>query len=477
MASSAEGGDVQRFLDRLDPLSQPLLVVVAPSGTCSWASIGPVSTPSSTQCTVTPVVRTPAASASRIACAPGKAGSSADGCSRCGTGSTTVGAEHAHEAGEHDEVGLVGGERGGERLVPLRAVREVGERIAKGRDVRGLGPGQRRAVRARSEPTATTSGRRAGSSRMACNVVPLPDARTTSRGTGSPYPASWSVPSSSASGLSSPAAGIGERILDRAEQQGRRGDLAAAEASGEQQDTHPGRGDHAGFEPEGEPELPRRSPELGEPPGADRATSLPREDGADQPGADRAGTGDLPALHRFGGAAGDTNIARPASNGARTTSPHTGALAPAPDGSAANSGKAGRVPCAAPPTVTPLPTPTAKPGPARYTGTGDDRVRRGQHAEQQHRRAGPAAAHLARQGFDLVVVHRERSDDEHGAGGEIDRDGRRCCARGRAEPLRDAGAQLLHQGAGPDEAGTAADREEDGPGVPRRRPARCSCRA
>ncbi len=39
--------------------------------------IGPVSTPSSTQCTVTPVDLAPAASASRTACPPGKAGSSA----------------------------------------------------------------------------------------------------------------------------------------------------------------------------------------------------------------------------------------------------------------------------------------------------------------------------------------------------------------------------------------------------------------
>ncbi|CAB5056622.1 unannotated protein [freshwater metagenome] len=39
--------------------------------------IGPVSTPSSTQCTVVPVTATPAASASLTACAPGKFGNSA----------------------------------------------------------------------------------------------------------------------------------------------------------------------------------------------------------------------------------------------------------------------------------------------------------------------------------------------------------------------------------------------------------------
>src|SRR5207253_9471976 len=46
------------------------------SGTGSWRMTGPVSRPSSTKCTVTPVVSTPAASASSIARAPGKAGRS-----------------------------------------------------------------------------------------------------------------------------------------------------------------------------------------------------------------------------------------------------------------------------------------------------------------------------------------------------------------------------------------------------------------
>ena len=45
-------------------------------GTASWATIGPPSSVASTRWTVTPVTATPAASASRIACAPGNAGSS-----------------------------------------------------------------------------------------------------------------------------------------------------------------------------------------------------------------------------------------------------------------------------------------------------------------------------------------------------------------------------------------------------------------
>src|SRR5581483_6758168 len=56
------------------------------TGTGSWRSTGPVSTPSSTRCTVTPVVSTPAATASSIARRPGKSGRS-DGWTltiRCG---------------------------------------------------------------------------------------------------------------------------------------------------------------------------------------------------------------------------------------------------------------------------------------------------------------------------------------------------------------------------------------------------------
>ena len=49
------------------------------TSTARWARIGPVSTPSSTRCSVQPVTVTPCASASRTACAPGNAGSSA-GC-------------------------------------------------------------------------------------------------------------------------------------------------------------------------------------------------------------------------------------------------------------------------------------------------------------------------------------------------------------------------------------------------------------
>ena len=47
----------------------------AATGTACWATIGPPSSVSSTMWTVTPVTRAPPASASRTACAPGKAGS------------------------------------------------------------------------------------------------------------------------------------------------------------------------------------------------------------------------------------------------------------------------------------------------------------------------------------------------------------------------------------------------------------------
>ena len=116
------------------------------TSTGCWASTGPVSTPSSTQCTVTPVVGTAAASASRIACAPGKSGSSA-GCvltirNRC----TTDGAKTRMKPAQTTRSGRWSAERTGEGQVPLRAVGELGQRQGEGGHADGLGPGQRGAA-------------------------------------------------------------------------------------------------------------------------------------------------------------------------------------------------------------------------------------------------------------------------------------------------------------------------------------------
>src|SRR5437773_1855061 len=55
----------------------------------------------------------------------------------------------------------------------------------------------------------------------------------------------------------------------------------------------------------------------------------------------------------------------PPINGVAAVSSHTGVVA-GPDGTAPSIGKAGSVPCTVEPSLTPLPEPTANPGPARY---------------------------------------------------------------------------------------------------------------
>ena len=74
----ADGGRVERALDGLDAFVQGLLGVVrAGSPPVAWARIGPVSISRWATWTVVPVSLTPAARASRTACHPGNAGSSA----------------------------------------------------------------------------------------------------------------------------------------------------------------------------------------------------------------------------------------------------------------------------------------------------------------------------------------------------------------------------------------------------------------
>jgi hypothetical protein len=54
-----------------------IVVLASGTGTWRWRIGGPVSTPSSTKCTVTPLVSTPASSACPIASSPAKAGTRA----------------------------------------------------------------------------------------------------------------------------------------------------------------------------------------------------------------------------------------------------------------------------------------------------------------------------------------------------------------------------------------------------------------
>ena len=152
------------------------------TSTVAWASTGPVSTPASTTCTVQPVTRSPAASASRTAWAPGKDGS------RAGCVLSTVwapedrGAEELHEPGGHDERRPVVGDPLGQGGVPLGPGRRGPRR---GR--RRWGCPQRPArcspaMPARSAPTARMRTPYAGSaaaSMSAWRLVPEPETRTT----------------------------------------------------------------------------------------------------------------------------------------------------------------------------------------------------------------------------------------------------------------------------------------------------------
>ena len=90
------------------------------TATSRWASTGPVSTPASTRCTVAPVTVTPAASASRTACAPGKAGSSAGWVliSRPPNASSTAGPTIFMKPAETTRSGSCGGDRRRQGVVP-----------------------------------------------------------------------------------------------------------------------------------------------------------------------------------------------------------------------------------------------------------------------------------------------------------------------------------------------------------------------
>ena len=91
------------------------------TSTARWATTGPVSMPASTRWTVQPVTRTPYASASRTACAPGKAGSSAGWVFSDRERVEDRRAEQPHEPGRDDEPRVVLGDRLGQRLVPVAA--------------------------------------------------------------------------------------------------------------------------------------------------------------------------------------------------------------------------------------------------------------------------------------------------------------------------------------------------------------------
>ena len=141
------------------------------------ASTGPVSMPSSTRWTVTPVVSTPAASASSIACAPGNSGSS-DGWTltiRSGKRVEERLREQVHVAGEHDELDAVLLEPGRHHEVALLAARRGSRARTSRSGSRPRARGRARSASLRFDATAAI-GRPASIS--ACRFVPLPETRT-----------------------------------------------------------------------------------------------------------------------------------------------------------------------------------------------------------------------------------------------------------------------------------------------------------
>jgi hypothetical protein len=108
------------------------------TGTVSWRMTGRVSRPSSTRCTVTPVVSTPAASASSIASRPGRRQQRrvhVDDASREAVEERLR--QQVHVAGEHDELDAVLLEPGRHHEVALVAVGVAVEREVAGRNAGG----------------------------------------------------------------------------------------------------------------------------------------------------------------------------------------------------------------------------------------------------------------------------------------------------------------------------------------------------
>ena len=177
---------VELVLDRVDGRLQ-LLRGRRPTGTGTsrWRIGGPVSTPSSTKWTVTPVVsharlqRLP----DRVEPGEGRQQGGVDVDDAVAEAGDEGGAEQLHVAGEDDEVGAARLDPVGHR--PRRA--PPGPRTRRGRRPRSSRP--RPAARSSahasglSEPTPTTSipSRPCSVSRIACRLVPLPEARTTMR--------------------------------------------------------------------------------------------------------------------------------------------------------------------------------------------------------------------------------------------------------------------------------------------------------
>ena len=184
---AADPLDQHGALAGLDALVQRLASSSSSStGTATCATIGPVSTPSSTTNSVAPVTLTPYARASRGPCMPGNDGDSA------GWVLTRAAAEpgqerragELHEAGQHDEVGLVRRDRLGQRDVPGGAVgvrRDAAARRSGCRRAR-RGPGPR-CRRGRRRPRRSGRRRQGRSTRRSAPAgwCREPETRTTSR--------------------------------------------------------------------------------------------------------------------------------------------------------------------------------------------------------------------------------------------------------------------------------------------------------
>ena len=190
-AEGGEGVDEQLVLGGVDAGGERLERVVGVDRHGREASTGPSSTASSgTRWTITPVTR--ALAGQRLLPRPldGVGAGQLAGQRRVevddpvGEPAEEAHRQDAHPAGEHDEVGAEAGDDVGEPGVVVgRAPRRGGGRRGR-RGPRPMPARARAWASARSETTATTSaGRRpsAQASRIACRLVPLPEASTTSR--------------------------------------------------------------------------------------------------------------------------------------------------------------------------------------------------------------------------------------------------------------------------------------------------------
>ena len=286
----------------------------------------------------------------------------------------------------------------------------------EGGDAGGAGARHRRRSRGRRCRRRPRAARSSGSSRIACNVVPLPEARTTIRAGTRRNPIRRarrprrpsSAAGSSRRGQGRPAAGarraenggdivavvVASTCAEGLATRARTAQAATARATSSP--TAAPRGD-------GRAELPGRRPDgaaAGRSPARRRpaSPSTSMSSPASERGAARRAEPPHPA-RRARGEPGDQR-SRPAAGSGRRAPSRPGSAPAGRDGAEQREGgqRAVRGRRTAP---TWVPLPSAKPGPGEVGRPGDRGVGRGQHAEQQDRHAAPAAPDRARERLDL----------------------------------------------------------------------------